>query len=148
MIETITALFEEYHLFLGMLAGFSAIMFFASILSLPFLVSFIPTDYFQYAEQYRVHHSFKHPVIRLSIIIVKNILGWLLIITGAILLILPGQGLITIIVGLLLIDFPGKRKVERKLVSNNRVLHVINWLRAKRSKQPLVAPEPDDHGDK
>ena len=141
MIETITAFFEEYHLELGMLAGFSVIMFFASILSLPFLVSFIPTDYFQYAEPYRVHHTFKHPVIRLCIIIAKNILGWLLIITGAILLILPGQGLITIIAGLLLINFPGKRKVERKLVSNHRVLHVINWLRAKRNKEPLLAPE-------
>jgi len=126
---------------MGMLAGFSVIIFFASILSLPFLVSFIPTDYFQYAEPYRIHHSFKHPVIRLSIIIAKNILGWLLIITGAILFILPGQGLITIIAGLLLINFPGKRKVERKLISNHRVLHVINWLRAKRNKEPLLAPE-------
>ncbi len=124
-----------------MLAGFSVIIFFASILSLPFLVSFIPTDYFQYAEPYRIHHSFKHPVIRLSIIIAKNILGWLLIITGAILFILPGQGLITMIAGLLLINFPGKRKVERKLISNHRVLHVINWLRAKRNKKPLLAPE-------
>ena len=141
MIESITIFFEEHRLVLGMFAGFSVIMFFASILSLPFLVSFIPTDYFQYAEPYRVHHTFKHPVIRLSIIITKNILGWLLIITGAILLVLPGQGLITIIVGLLLINFPGKRNVERKLVSNKKVLHVINWLRKKRNKEPLLVPE-------
>ena len=141
MIESITIFFEEHHLVLGMFAGFSVIMFFASILSLPFLVSFIPTDYFQYAEPYRVRHTFKHPVIRLSIIIAKNILGWLLIITGAILLILPGQGLITLIAGLILINFPGKRKVERKLVSIPRVLHVINWLRSKRNKAPLLAPE-------
>ena len=141
MIETITTFFEEYHFALGMLAGFSVIMFFAGILSLPLLVSFIPTDYFRYAEPYRVRHTFKHPVIRLSIIIAKNILGWLLIITGAILLILPGQGLITLIAGLILINFPGKRKVERKLVSNPRLLHVINWLRSKHNKQPLLAPE-------
>jgi hypothetical protein len=141
MIETITAFFEEYSQVLGMLAGLSVIMFFASILSLPFLVSFIPTDYFQYAEPYRVHHTFKHPLIRFSIIIAKNILGWLLIITGAILLLLPGQGVITLIAGLLLINFPGKRKVERKLVSSHKVLHVINWLREKRNKEPLLAPE-------
>jgi hypothetical protein len=141
MIETVATFFEEYHLVLGMLAGFSAVMFFASILSLPFLVSFIPTDYFQYAAPYIAHHTFKHPVIRLSIIITKNILGWSLLITGTILLILPGQGLITMIAGLILINFPGKRKIERKLVSNHRVLHVINWLRSKRKKEPLVAPE-------
>jgi len=141
MIEAITAFFEGYNLTAGMLVGFSAIMFFASILSLPFLVSFIPSDYFQYAEPYRVHHTFKHPLIRFSIIIAKNILGWLLIITGAIMLALPGQGLITLITGIILINFPGKRKVERKLVSNQRVLHAINWLRSKRDKEPLLTPE-------
>ena len=141
MIETITTFYEESQMELGMIAGFSVVMFFASILSLPFLLSFIPPDYFQYAEPYRVHHTFKHPLVRLSIIIAKNILGWLLIITGAILLILPGQGLITLVAGMLLINFPGKRKVERKLVSNHSVLHAINWLRAKRNKEPLLAPE-------
>lgn len=141
MFETITAFFDEYNLKLGMLAGFSAIMFIASILSLPFLVSFIPSDYFQYSEPYRAHHTFKHPVIRLFIIMAKNILGWLLIITGVILLALPGQGLITLITGILLINFPGKRKVERKMVSNYRVLRAINWLRSKRNKEALLAPE-------
>ena len=141
MIETITTFLEEYHFDLGMIAFFSVIIFVASILSLPFLVSLIPSDYFQYDEPYRVHHTFKHPVIRLFIIIAKNLLGWFLIITGAIMLALPGQGLITIIAGMLLINFPGKRKVERKLVSNHKVLHAINWLRSKRNKEPLLAPE-------
>jgi uncharacterized membrane protein SpoIIM required for sporulation len=141
MIETISAIYKEYQLMLGMLAGISVIMFITSILSLPYLVSLIPADYFQYAEPYREHHSFKHPAIRFLIISAKNILGWLLIIAGAIMLVLPGQGTITLIAGLLLINFPGKRKVERKLVSNNRVLQAINWLRAKRNKEPLLAPE-------
>jgi len=143
MIEAITTFFAEYNLTAGMLAGFSVFMFVASILSLPFLVSFIPCDYFQYAEPYRVHHTFKHPAIRLFIILVKNILGWLLIITGTILLVLPGQGVITMITGILLINFPGKRKVERKLVSNQRILHAINWLRSKRNKEPLLTPEQE-----
>jgi len=141
MIELITAFYKEHELALGIIAGISVFIFFASILSLPFLLALIPVDYFQYAAPYRTHHEFKHPAIRFLTVGVKNILGWLLILVGIILLVLPGQGLITMIAGLLLINFPGKRKVERKLVSNHRVLQAINWLRAKRNKKPLLAPE-------
>jgi archaellum biogenesis protein FlaJ (TadC family) len=141
MIETIAVLYEEHQLALGVLAGLSVVMFFASLLSLPFLVSLIPADYFQYAEPYRTSHDFKHPVIRHLIIAIKNALGWLLIIAGIIMLVLPGQGLITIVTGLMLINFPGKRSVERKLVGNRRILRTINWLRAKRNREPLIAPE-------
>jgi hypothetical protein len=141
MIEAITAFYEEHQLILGIIAGGSVLMFIGSILSLPFLVALIPVDYFQYADPYRAHHTFKHPVIRLTIIIVKNLLGWLLIIVGIIMLVLPGQGMITTIAGLLLINFPHKRKLERRLVSNQTLLNSINWLRARRSKAPLLAPE-------
>lgn len=140
MIETITALYEEHEIALGIIAASSAIMFFASILSLPFLVSLIPADYFQYPDPYKQHHSFRHPVIRVLILSIKNIVGWLLIIAGIIMLVLPGQGLLTMIMGVLLINFPGKRKVECRLVSNQRILGSINWLRAKRNKEPLLAP--------
>jgi hypothetical protein len=141
MIETITAFYEQHQLILGMVAGISVLMFVVSILSLPFLVSLIPVDYFQYAEPYKDHHAFKHPVIRLIIISIKNMLGWLLILAGIIMLVLPGQGLITLVTGLLLINFPGKRKLERKLVSSDRVLSSINWLRIRHGKEPLLAPE-------
>jgi hypothetical protein len=141
MIETITAFYEQHQLILGMVAGISVFMFVVSILSLPFLVSLIPVDYFQYAEPYKVNHTFKHPVIRLIIVSLKNLMGWLLILAGIIMLFLPGQGLVTLVAGLLLINFPGKRKLERKLVSSDRVLHSINWLRVRHGKAPLLAPE-------
>lgn len=141
MIETITTLYEEHHYLLGIVAAISVIMFIASILSLPFLVSLIPTDYFQYPEPYRQHHSFKHPLVRVLIVSAKNTVGWLLIIAGIIMLLLPGQGMITIIMGLLLINFPGKRKAECKLMCNQKILRAINWLRAKRNKEPLLTPE-------
>jgi UPF0716 family protein affecting phage T7 exclusion len=71
----------------------------------------------------------------------KNITGLVLIIAGIIMLVLPGQGLITLTMGLLFINFPGKRKLECKLISNQKVLRSINWLRAKRNKEPLLVPE-------
>ncbi len=141
MIELLTTFYEDNQVILGLLAGLSLIMFLGSLLSLPFLVSLIPADYFQYPEPYKVHHAFKHPVIRLIIISIKNILGWLLIFAGITMLVLPGQGLITLVMGTLLINFPGKRNVERKLVSKHSIMRAINWLREKRGKAPLLAPE-------
>ena len=140
-MDTITTLYEQHQLLLGVLGILSAIMFVASILSLPFLVSLIPTDYFQSHESYRKRHRYKHPVIRLLILGLKNITGLVLIIAGIIMLVLPGQGLITLTMGLLFINFPGKRKLECKLISNQKILRSINWLRAKRNKEPLLTPE-------
>ena len=141
MIESITIFYEDNQVILGLIAGLSLVMFIFSLLSLPFLVSLIPADYFQYPEPYKVHHAFKHPVIRLIIISIKNILGWILISAGFAMLVLPGQGLITLVMGTLLINFPGKRKLERKLVSKRSILHAINWLRSKRGKEPLLVSE-------
>jgi len=140
-METITTLYEQHQVLLGVVGILSAIIFVASILSLPFLVSLIPTDYFQSHEPYRKRHKYKHPVIRLLILALKNITGWLLIIAGIIMLVLPGQGLITLTMGLLFINFPGKRKLECTLISNQKILRSINWLRAKRNREPLLAPE-------
>lgn len=141
MIETLLAFLEEHRSLLGIIAGVSVLMFIASILSLPYLVSLIPDDYFQRPEPYHLHHKFKHPLIRLLVITVKNLIGWLLVITGILMLVLPGQGLITLALGLILIDFPGKRSLECRVVSNEKVLHTINWLRLKRNKTPLKTPD-------
>jgi uncharacterized membrane protein SpoIIM required for sporulation len=141
MIETITTFHEQHQAALGIITGASVLMLLASVLSLPYLVSLIPADYFQYATPYRMQHQFKHPLLRLLVIIIKNILGWILIIAGLILLVLPGQGLITLALGLILINFPGKRTVECKLIGHHKVLAAINWIRARRGKEPLLSPE-------
>lgn len=141
MIETIAAFYKEHEVILGIIGGISVLLFFASILSLPFLVSLIPVDYFQNPEPYKTYRSFKHPVIRILIISAKNIAGWSLIFAGILMLLLPGQGLIALSMGVALINFPGKRKVVCKLIGNQRIFRSINWLREKRNKKPLLAPE-------
>ena len=99
ILDTITAIYQQHQAALGILAGMSVIMFFASLLSLPFLVSLIPADYFRHPGPYRTRHDFKHPVIRIIMISAKNLFGWVLIIAGIIMLVLPGQGTLTIIMG-------------------------------------------------
>lgn len=141
MIEALLAFYEAHQTTLGIIAILSLLMFIASILSLPLLVSLIPADYFQYDHPYRLYHRFRHSAIRLLIITVKNLLGWLLIVIGILMLFLPGQGVLTIIMGLVMVDFPGKRRLECKLVSRPKLLRAINWLRAKRNKEPLLVPQ-------
>ena len=70
--------------------------------------------------------------------LLKNLFGLLLVIAGMLMLVLPGQGLLTIFVGLIFLDFPGKYRMERKMVSNDSVLRSINWVRARTGKPPLI----------
>ncbi len=122
------------------LAGLSAAIFVVSLLSLPFLAARIPEDYFSDARRHRSHFRGLHPLAYLALRVFKNLLGWLLILSGLFMLVLPGQGLLTILMGLLLSDFPGKFTLERRLASNPRVLGAINWLRARSGQPPLRAP--------
>ena len=49
----------------------------------------------------------------------------------------PGQGILSLLVGVILCDFPGKRKVERKIIERPLVLSTINRIRA-RYNRPLI----------
>ncbi len=131
----------EHQRLLTLMGIGSAVVFVVSLLSLPWLVSLIPQDYF--AAQHRQPSPWKdhHPVIRLLLMIGKNLLGIILLLGGLLMLVMPGQGLLTIVVGLLLIDYPGKYELERRVVSRPKVLQSINWLRAKIDRPPLIVAE-------
>ncbi len=49
----------------------------------------------------------------------------------------PGQGILSLLVGVILCDFPGKRRVERKIIERPLVLSTINRIRA-RYNRPLI----------
>ena len=53
-------------------------------------------------------------------------------------LVLPGQGLITIFIGLMLSNYPGKYKIEKKIIATPKILKSINWLRKKSNEPPLI----------
>jgi hypothetical protein len=52
-------------------------------------------------------------------------------------LFIPGQGLLTMLIGLMLIWFPGKYRLEKRIIHRPGVLKGINWLRKKRGNLPL-----------
>lgn len=75
----------------------------------------------------------RHPIIRLAGLVAKNLVGYVVIALGIVMALpgVPGQGILTILIGLTLINFPGKRRLERKLIRRRAVFSSINKLRAR-----------------
>lgn len=120
------------------MTGVSIVTFIASLLSLPWLVSRIPEDYFLREKRRPSPWKETHPAIRLGVLIGKNVLGLVLLLGGTLMLFLPGQGLLTMAMGILLLDYPGKFRLERRIVRVPQVSESLNWLRAKRGVGPLL----------
>lgn len=103
------------------------------------LVQISPTHFLDDHQEDRWAH--RHPALRWSVLVLKNLVGLALIIAGVLMLVGPGQGVLTILVGLMLMSIPGKRRLERKIVGRRHILSAINWLRANFGKPPLVVSE-------
>ena len=124
----------------GVLIGLGAssiLIFIISILGISWFVAQIPEDYFLSSKRKPSKWQEQKPILRLAVLFGKNIIGVSLIIGGLLMLVLPGQGLLTIVTGLLLINYPGKYKLEQKLVAIPSVFRALNWIRVKANKQPL-----------
>ena len=116
----------------------SLAVFILSLLSLPWLVAQIPEDYFLPKKRQPTAWKNQHPVIRLLALVGKNLIGCGLIVAGLLMLFLPGQGILTLVMGLMLVDYPGKFRLERKVVKTPAILNGLNWLRKKAKKPPLI----------
>jgi hypothetical protein len=118
------------------------ISFTVSLTAIGLLVILLPPRFFLESEDRRLWVD-RHPAVRWLAIACKNLLGLLLVLVGLGLSIpgIPGQGLLTVLVGIVLLDFPGKRRLERKIVGRPRVLRALNRLRARFRRPPLVVSE-------
>jgi hypothetical protein len=100
----------------------------------------LPKDYF--TKERRPLESWSDtPALRYLLLALKNIVGYLLVVAGLVMLLVPGQGLLTIVVGVVLIDFPGKFQLQRWIVTRGRVWRTINWLRKRAKREPLTRPK-------
>lgn len=121
------------------LAGILSLFTFVSTLFLvPWLILRIPADYFVTAKRNPVPWADRHPAVRWTLLILKNLLGGVLIVMGLIMLVMPGQGLLTVFMGLVLLNFPGKYRLERWLVLRRPVWRAVNWLRQRYGREPLA----------
>lgn len=97
----------------------------------------IPADYFSSTYVKEIKHD-EHFTFRWAAFIVKNVVGFLLIIAGIVMIFTPGPGVPTILLGLMMMDVPGKRPLEAKLIQRPMVLSAVNELRSKYNKPPLI----------
>lgn len=99
----------------------------------------LPSNYFCHSRPRRFWTD-RHPLIRWTGLVAKNLLGALAVVLGVILTLpgIPGPGLLMVLIGIMLLDFPRKREWERRLVSRPRILGTINQLRRRYGKPPLI----------
>lgn len=102
-----------------------------------FVMVKLPADYFS-STYARNHNNDSRFLIRWGGVILKNLIGFVLIIVGIIMVVTPGPGGLTILLGLIMMDIPGKRPLEAKLIQKPAVLSAINKLRLRYDKPPLV----------
>jgi E3 ubiquitin-protein ligase DOA10 len=122
------------------LGALSLLTFVGTLILIPLLVVRIPADYFRRDRHPPQSRPRQHVVLRVCGLIVKNLLGIVFIVAGLIMLLLPGQGVLTILIGLTLMNFPGKHALERWIVRQPAVLRAINWIRAKAHQPALEFP--------
>ncbi|HRC43356.1 MAG TPA: PGPGW domain-containing protein [Nitrospira sp.] len=119
----------------------SVFMFVGTLIAIPIILMRLPADYFDVRTP-RPWMENHHPILRMIGHVVKNVVGAIFLFAGFLMLFLPGQGVLTMLIGLSLIEFPGKRRVEAKIVGQSTVLSTINAMRAKFDKPPLIiAPD-------
>ena len=137
-LTSFNSLIEIFNVYKNLILWFGSISLFVflfSLLSIKWLVSLIPEDYFINKKDSKIKTN--NIFIWYIVLIFKNLIGYSLILGGIMMLVLPGQGLFTIIIGLMMSNYPGKYSIEKKFIAIPTILKSINWLRRKSNKPPI-----------
>jgi hypothetical protein len=119
-------------------AAIFVVSFFANLGIVSLILVKLPADHFSKSRKTKFW-SGPRPWLHAAKVIGKNIGGILLVALGVVLSLpgVPGQGLLTVLLGIMLLDFPGRHRLEQKLLSKPSILNSINKLRARFDKKPL-----------
>lgn len=137
--NTLLTWLEAHETLIGWMGLMSLIMFVGTLIAIPLIVIALPSD-FLVREDEKIGRQLLN-VWYIPYWILKNMFGAVLVIAGVAMLVLPGQGLLTILIGLGLITFPGKRLLIHRILGSRRVVSIINSLRTKFGKEPVVLPD-------
>lgn len=105
--------------------GLSIVLCIAGVLAAPGVVARLPRNFFTRDQK---------PSLGL------NILGWVLIVAGVAMLIMPGPGAVALLTGIVFANFPGKRRLLKWFLSIESVFDGLNRIRKKRGKPALERP--------
>jgi hypothetical protein len=115
------------------------VTFAVSLAIVSFILVKLPADYFSKSKDRELLSDLPRGI-RIAAMVGKNVLGAILVLLGIILSIpgVPGQGILTILLGIMLLDFPGKHRLEQKIVSRPKVRETIDAMRRRFGKPPLI----------
>jgi hypothetical protein len=104
------------------------------------VVLWLPADYFVRGVAENGGFWQRHAVVRVTVRILKNALGWFMVPLGIFMALplVPGPGLVFILMGISLVDFPGKRRLEERLLAYAPVLHAVNRMRRRFGQSPVL----------
>jgi hypothetical protein len=122
------------------IGSLSLLVLVVSAIAVPLVIRRMPYDYFLEDSEGAEEIREQHPALRLTFLILKNLIGGILVLGGILMLLTPGQGILTIVIGLMLMDFPGKRRFEIWLISLGPINRGIQWIRERAGKRPLELP--------
>ncbi|MBN2569117.1 MAG: hypothetical protein JXB42_06770 [Deltaproteobacteria bacterium] len=122
------------------LSVISLVVFLGTLAIIPYFIVRIPEDYLVRERSEDITGATKKRTMRFLCMILKNLLGILLVITGFFMFFIPGQGVITMVIGIMLMNFPGKRSMSTAIIRQPTILKSLNWTRAKALRPPLILP--------
>lgn len=134
--DSIVLFLEDDQALVAWAVGLSILMFVGSLIAVPIVVVQMRSDFFVRDAS----HGLRRTPLRVLRRITKNVIGWIFLLMGIAMLVLPGQGLLTMALGLGLMDFPGKRGLQLWLIRLRVVNGSINWIRKRAEKPPLELP--------
>ena len=117
----------------------SALMLALGIVAVPWIVVRLPEDALQRPNPLEAYRH-RHPVLRGLLFVVRNAVGLVLLTLGVIMLVTPGQGILTIVLALGIMDFPGKWRLEHAILERKSVYRSLNWIRRKGGRSELLPP--------
>lgn len=131
---------ENYIELLQWCAVTSAFTFVVSLVTIPWIITRLPSDFFITPKTIWNGARRYHPALFVLLLILKNGIGLLLFTAGVIMLVMPGQGLLTIAISIGMINFPGKHTLLSRVVQIPSVLKSLNWIREKTHHPPFLTP--------
>lgn len=108
-------------------------VFLGFIAAIIFVFSKLPKNYW-ICSQVDQESSLKMKVLR-------NILAFPVAILGALMLLLPGQGLLTLLLALMLADFELKQELMAKIIAKKKIRESLDYIRRKMGRSPFIWPE-------
>lgn len=105
-------------------------MFVGTMIAIPVVLMRVPDDYFARSPRQR----------SLPVRVLRIVIGVALVALGLLMIVLPGQGVLTILVGLSVLDLPIKDRLIKKILCNTKVRSAVDKLRHRAGKGSLLVP--------